>query len=66
MSVVDPDQAAVLAALRRIGGGVMVPELAYKTGLSRAVVVEALCGLEERGLAAPWSWQAVNDPDLAA
>lgn len=51
----------VLAALRRIGGGVTIPELAYKTGLGDVEVVDALCELEADGLAVPWAWTATKE-----
>ena len=59
----DPAQSseAVLTVLRRVGGGVAVPELAYKTGLQVSVVIDALCDLEDLGLARPWSWTAVQE-----
>ena len=42
--------------LRKIGGGVHVGELAYKTGLSESEIIDALYELEEHGRAAPWAW----------
>ena len=42
--------------LRKIGGGVHVSELAYKTGLSKSEIIDALYDLEEQGRAAPWAW----------
>jgi hypothetical protein len=48
--------ALVEAALERIGGGVRVEELAYKTGLSAREVLDALHQLERDGRARPWAW----------
>lgn len=53
----DPPKAVVVEAwLRKIGGGVHVSELAYKTGLPEPEIIDALCELEEQGKAAPWAW----------
>ena len=53
----DPPAAVVVEAwLRKIGGGVHVSELAYKTGLREPEIIDALCDLEEQGRAAPWAW----------
>jgi hypothetical protein len=48
----------VEAALHRIGGGVRVEELVYKTGLSTVEVLDALRQLERQGRARPWVWTA--------
>jgi len=59
------DRDLVLAVLRRIGGGVAVGELVHKTGLPESTVVDALCELENMGLAGPWSWTATTEKDAA-
>ncbi|MEA2309805.1 MAG: hypothetical protein QOI65_2091 [Thermoleophilaceae bacterium] len=46
----------VEACLRKIGGGVRVAEIAYKTGLTLTEVMDALCQLEEQGRAEPQAW----------
>lgn len=61
MSAPAARRDVVLTVLRRVGGGVTVPELVYKTGFAESEVVDALCELEARGLAVPWSWTAVRD-----
>ena len=50
------ESALVERWLRKIGGGVHVRELAYKTGLSESEIIDALYDLEEQGRAAPWAW----------
>jgi hypothetical protein len=44
--------------LARIGGGVRVGELAYRTGLSDGQVLDALRDLEREGRAVPFTWTA--------
>ena len=61
MTPTEWDQELVLSTLRRIGGGVAVSELIYKTRLPETVVVEALCDLEALGLVTPWAWTAIDE-----
>jgi len=56
--VIPEPREVVLTVLRRVGGGVTVPELAHKTGLAESDLIDALCDLEDQGLARPWSWTA--------
>lgn len=50
----------ILAIIERSGGGVSPEELAYKTGLEMAEVVEALDDLEREGKVTPRNWGLVR------
>lgn len=59
------DRDLVLGVLRRVGGRVSLEEISYKTKLTRSRLLSALVELEEQGLAAPMSWEAVRHQEAA-
>lgn len=59
------DRDLVLDVLRRVGGRVALEEIAYKAKLTRAAALRALVELEEQGLAAPMSWEAIRHQEAA-
>lgn len=56
----------VLAAVRTIGRGARLGEIAAVASCQCSEAAEALCQLEGRGLVAVWSWAPVEEPDPCA
>lgn len=56
-------QMQVLGAVRTIGRGARVQEIATVAGCRVGEATDALCGLEADGLVAVWSWAPVHEPE---